>query len=99
MELLNFINQHEDWKELLQEAPYFLEVKEDEGYVLLKYNQIKSDFSQPIVQQARGIIVKYLHDCGFWKIVCWPFDKFFNYGESYAASIDWSSARVQEKID
>ena len=99
MELLKFINQHDNWKELLQGAPYFLEVKEDEGYVLLKYNQIKSDFSQPIVQQARGIIVKYSYDCGLWKIVCRGFDKFFNYGEPYAADIDWSSARVQEKID
>lgn len=74
MELLNFINQHNNWKELLQEDPYFLEVKEDEGYVLLKYNQIKSDFSQPIAQECRGIILN-----GDNKIVCWPFDKFFNY--------------------
>lgn len=33
------------------------------------------------------------------KVVCQGFDKFFNYGESYAATIDWSSAKVQEKID
>ena len=32
MELLNFIKEHEDWKELLQEAPYFLELKEDDGF-------------------------------------------------------------------
>lgn len=94
MELLNFIKEHEDWKELLQEAPYFLELKEEDGFVLLKYNQIESDFSQPIVQECRGIILDSNN-----KIVCWPFDKFFNYGEYYAAKIDWSSARVQEKID
>ena len=94
MELIKFINQHDNWKELLQEAPYFLDVKEDEGYTLLKYNQIKSDFSQPIVKECRGIILDSNN-----KIVCWPFDKFFNYGESNADEIDWSSARVQEKID
>lgn len=94
MELLKFIKEHEDWKELLQRAPYFLEVKEEEGFVLLKYSQIKSDFSQPIVQECRGIILDSNNG-----IVCWPFDKFFNYGECYAAKIDWSSAKVQEKID
>ena len=94
MDLLNFIKNHQDWKGLLQKDPYFLEIKEDEGYTLLKYNQIKSDFSQPIVQECRGIILDSNN-----KIVCWPFDKFFNFGEPNAAEIDWSSARVQEKLD
>jgi len=33
------------------------------------------------------------------EIVCWPFNKFGNYGEGYADPIDWASARVQEKVD
>lgn len=94
MELIKFINQHDNWKELLQEAPYFLDIKEEDGFTLLKYNQINSDFSQDIVKQCRGIILDSNH-----KIVCWPFSKFFNWGESNADEIDWSSARVQEKID
>lgn len=94
MELIKFINKHEDWKELLQEAPYFLDVKEEDGFTLLKYNQINSDFSQDIVKECRGIILDSNN-----KIVCWPFSKFFNYGEAYADTIDWGSARVQEKID
>ncbi len=32
-------------------------------------------------------------------VVCWPFDKFFNVQEQYAADIDWKDARVLEKID
>jgi hypothetical protein len=32
-------------------------------------------------------------------VVCRGFDKFFNYGEGNAATIDWSTAQVQEKID
>ena len=94
MKLLDFIDKHDNWKELLQEAPYFLDIKEEDGFTLLKYNQINSDFSQDIVKECRGIILDSNH-----KIVCWPFSKFFNYGESNADEIDWSSARVQEKID
>lgn len=94
MKLFDFINEHNNWKELLQEAPYFLDVKEEDGFTLLKYNQIKSDFSQDIVKECRGIILDSNN-----KIVCWAFSKFFNYGETYADVIDWSSARVQEKID
>lgn len=94
MELIKFIKEHDNWKELLQEKPYCLEIKEDEGYTLLKYNQINSNFNEPIVKECRGIILDSNN-----RIVCWPFSKFFNYGESYADEIDWESARVQEKID
>jgi T4 RnlA family RNA ligase len=34
-----------------------------------------------------------------WRVVARPFDKFFNLGEGHAAAIDWSTARVQEKLD
>lgn len=33
------------------------------------------------------------------KILCHPYNKFWNLGESLAASIDWSTARVQDKLD
>lgn len=64
--------------------------------VLFKYNQIESPFSEPIVQSARGCI---LDEADGWRHVSRPFDKFFNHGETYAASIDWSTAKVQEKLD
>ena len=63
---------------------------------LFKYNQIDSPFSEPIVQEARGIILDEMDD---WKVVCWTFKKFFNHGELLAAKIDWSTAVVQEKLD
>lgn len=93
--LLNFIKNHQDWKELLQQPPYNLSIKEDGGYVILKYNQINSDFSQPLVKEARGIIL----DAATLVPVCVPFFKFFNYGEQYAADLDWDSAQITEKID
>jgi len=64
--------------------------------VLFKYNQIDSPFAEPIVQSARGTI---LDESDNWDIVSRPFDKFFNYVEGLAAEIDWSTARVQEKVD
>lgn len=54
-----------------------------------------SDFSDPVVQEARGIII----DAANADVVCWPFRKFGNWFETYADEIDWRSAVVQEKID
>lgn len=64
--------------------------------VHLKYDQINSPMSEPIVQECRGLI---LNENDAWDVVAHPFDKFFNHGEGFAAPIDWASARVQEKLD
>lgn len=64
--------------------------------VLLKYSQIASDMSLPIVQECRGIILDENDD---WRVVSRAYGKFFNYGEPNAAEIDWSTAVVQEKVD
>ena len=53
------------------------------------------DFLSPLVQEARGIII----NTRTLRVVCWPFRKFGNFGESYADEIDWESARVLEKVD
>lgn len=59
------------------------------------YNQIESDFNYNAVRNARGIIFRKSD----LKIVCWPFDKFFNYGEGLADSINFKKSKVQTKID
>ncbi len=64
--------------------------------ILFKYDQIASPFAEPIVRECRGIV---LDEMNHWAVVSRAFDKFFNYGEQLAASIDWSTARVQEKVD
>ena len=105
--LRRYILSHPNWVEELQNAPYYLTIRDENGEKLtsshmpggmyiFKYNQIESDFSNPIVQEARGIILD--SDFGF-NVVCKPFSKFFNYGEPNAAEIDWESATVQEKVD
>ena len=93
--LLQFIKEHKNWDELLKAPPYSLFVKPKDKYVLFMYNVYTSDFTNPIVQEARGIIIN-LTDM---KVVCRAFDKFFNYGEPNAHEIDWASAEVQEKVD
>ena len=95
-ELLEFIRSHPDtWEQELAAAPYYLKISYDGDLVMLKYNQLESDFSLPIVREARGIIF----DSRTWTCVCRAFDKFGNYGESYVPEIDWSTAFVSEKVD
>lgn len=93
--LLDFIKAHSDWEELLVEKPYCLKIKRDNGYIIFSYNQIESDFYNPIVRECRGIIL----DETTYTPVCVPFFKFGNYGEGYVPNIDWQSARTQEKVD
>lgn len=104
MELVKFMNENEDWQVKLAAAPYYLDIRFDEidgeCYYLLKYNVILSDMGLRIVQEARGSIFRQ-NENNEWVCVCYPFDKFFNYGEKYSAinSIDWSTASVQQKVD
>jgi len=95
MEILNFIKEKgENWRELIQQKPYAIKVSQDDKYTLLKYDQINSDLSLPLVKECRGLILDDQN-----RLVCVPFFKFFNSHEPNADSIDWNSARVQEKID
>jgi hypothetical protein len=85
-----------NWEYHLEKPPYNLRVGRNDGYVILKYNQIESDFSEPVVRESRGIILDEEND---YEVVCKAFDKFFNYGEELAANIDWKTAKIQEKVD
>lgn len=64
--------------------------------LLFKYNQIESPMANPLVRECRGVI---LDSSDNWRVIARPFDKFFNYGEGHAATIDWKTAKVQEKLD
>lgn len=100
MKVLDFIRFNEDWEARLAEAPYFIKASWDGNYVLLKYNQLASDFNNEIVRECRGCIFSIPDGGHNWAdIVCYPFDKFGNYGESYVPAINWSTAKVKEKVD
>jgi len=82
-------------KNILTEKPYNCIIRETDDYYLIHYNMIESDFNIPMIHELRGIIL----DKKTNEIVCYPFNKFFNYGEPHASKIEWSSALVTEKID
>lgn len=93
--LQTFIRENENWRELISKKPYCVKVTEKGNLVCFKYSQIDSDFHNPIVRECRGIILEK----DTWNVVAYAFNKFGNYGESYADEIDWPSARVGEKVD
>jgi hypothetical protein len=64
--------------------------------VLLKYDQIDSPNAHPIVVECRGLILDESLD---WSVISRPYDRFFNYGDGNAAQIDWTTAKVYEKLD
>lgn len=72
---------------------------EDGVLVSLKYDQIESDMSDPLVQQCRGMVLRVDAGLDHAKAVAWPFNKFWNLGESLAAQVDWNTAKVLEKLD
>lgn len=97
LEIQKFIQIYkDDWKERLSKEPYCLKIVEWDSPKLygFHYNQVKSDLSLIICQEARGLILDENY-----KIAAYPFYKFFNYNESYAASIDWKSSYSTLKID
>lgn len=83
----------EHWESLLTKE-HGIKVKREGSFTIFNYG-FGCDYADPMVQEARGIIL----DTEKLEVACWPFRKFGNHNESYADSIDWTSARVQEKVD
>jgi hypothetical protein len=84
----------DSWLTTLTEQ-YKISAVRDGDLVSLKYNQIESPMHEPIVQECRGMVV----DTARRQVLAWPYNKFWNHGEELADPIDWSTARVQEKLD
>lgn len=95
LNLQAFIHKNKNWRELISEKPYYIKVTEKGNLVCFKYSQFNSDFNNPIVRECRGIILEK----GTWNVVAYAFNKFFNFGETYADEIDWNSAIVTSKED
>ena len=107
--LCKFISENEDWEERLSKYPFFIHIKKSGDLAIFNYDMIATDvvekdgeemiaridFTIPEVQESRGIIIN-TKTC---EVVCWPFRKFGNFGESYVDKIDWNTACVQEKVD
>ena len=99
LKVQKFIRANSDWEQLLKAAPFNLSISRDTMFgrnlVMLKYDQLSSDFYNAIVKECRGLIL----DAETFEVVSYPFNKFFNYGEPYMDDVDWRTAYVTEKID
>lgn len=91
--LLNYLSTH-SVSDLVEE--YKIKVNHHTLYNLisLKYDQINSPHNDPVVNVCRGIVLDESNN-----IVAYPYDRFFNIEEPCAASVDFDSACVYEKID
>lgn len=110
--LVKFINNSPSFGEALEQLrakPYSLAIKQGDepGYEdlwVFSYNQIESDSKLPIVQESRGIILKLSRDPeDSVSIVCYPFKRFFNWGESNAQAtmlaLNWETLYGLDKLD
>ena len=102
LKVVRFINTHPNWRAILSSPPYNLMFRDFDGYTLIKYNQLFSDFKEPMVREARGFIIK--KEGHKYKLVCMPFTKFFCVGDPNAKNDlrklyhrkEWY---IEEKID
>lgn len=90
-----YIKTHSDWATSLAAPPFNLKISYKDNFVLFKYNQMSSDFNEPICREARGLILEK----DTWKVVRLAFFKFFNVEEQYADKIDWDTATASLKLD
>lgn len=102
LKIVRFINSNPNWRAILSAPPYNLMFRDFDGYTLIKYNQLFSDFKEPMVREARGFIIK--KEGYKYKLVCMPFTKFFCVGDPNAKNDlrklyhrkEWY---IEEKID
>ena len=111
--LCNYLTLNNDWEEKIEDELNIL-YKRSGDLIIFKYNQLKADFTNPIVCEARGMIVrenKHKIDINgstlinaTYDPVCWTFNKFHTLENLKADSpllqnIDWESARIEQKAD
>lgn len=82
---------------LKEELGIRYKVYEEDGIVILDYDQIESPKTHPIVIECRSLILTYPE----FDVVSRKFDRFFNYGEAPDLYADFSfdDAIVMEKAD
>ena len=109
-DLLDFIRLHgNNWIKEIAKAPYFITAKQcpfkdncdnllyPEAY-MVSYSQFESDFTNSIVKACRGSIID-VSDLNSPEMICTPFYKFMNHNQVGEDIIDWSTAKVRDKID
>jgi hypothetical protein len=72
-----------------------IHAKTDGSLIILDYNQIEVKWTEPYGWVCRGLVL----DADTLEVVAFGLAKFFNYGEGYADSLDFTTARIMEKLD
>ena len=95
--ILDTIKTNSNWKSYLESLNINIKINED-NFAIFNYG-IEADFTNPIVREARGIII----DIDELRVVSWPFTKFCNAHEPGAKidleNFNWDNCRVEDKID
>ena len=76
--LCRYLSEHPEWETSLKDD-FNLKIRREGPYAIFNYGY-EARFSDPLVQEARGIIL----DTECLEVVCWPFRKFGNFNEEYA---------------
>ena len=84
LEIQKFLRASENAQDLLAQVPYCLTIRQENNLYLFKYTN-DSDSFNPIVQEARGLILDKANN---WNIVCHPFHRFFNIDQPEAAELN-----------
>ncbi|WP_293913944.1 RNA ligase [Deinococcus sp.] len=80
-------------------TPLFIKARRHPQFpnlICFKYEQRLSPMHETAVQDARALILDEADD---WRVVSMSYRKFFNLGEPLEGELDWSSARIEEKLD
>ena len=96
LNVIEFLRNH-SLEELTQQ--FAIRITRHQTYpnlISLKYDQLSSLVTHPIVRECRGLI---LDESNHWQIVAMPYLRFFNYREKSADAIDWSTAQCFSKLD
>jgi len=77
-----------------------VDIKKEDNLYLFKYNMIAAKWSLPLTHECRGTILRYDEK---WKMVAYPYSKFFNFHESGLCKIQEKdfdpNLRIVEKSD
>ncbi len=104
MELLNILHNisspsnFTSIKQLLENDPYHLIIKEDNQFptlYMLTYDRNQSNLFNEVVKQCRGIILEKETN----KIICYTFNKGIDANDSCPSELDWNSTKVELSID
>lgn len=97
MELLNYLNQHEDWEKTLSAEPYFFKIDKHGDYALIAADMTKTLHSSILAKQAHGAVFRKEKD----QYICvnYPFAHVLNFEDSDSRPFDWKSAETYSHID